>query len=153
MARPMASSRQPRSARNLAKKGMTTPPTSARKKLAAFRPARLRPETRVSGGRCTRTRRCSSITALVDIFSAPANAFPLGGAPTRASTRLTVCRRLGLAQVDQLDQRASLLLLVDNSHVVERVNTTEDHRWVVELDAAIGSDDEWPDPAVGDEPH
>ncbi len=42
---PMASSRQPRSARNLARKGMTTPPTSARKKFAAFSPTRLWSET------------------------------------------------------------------------------------------------------------
>src|SRR5438067_7933225 len=41
----MASSRQPRPARNFARNGRTTPVTSARKKLAAFRPTRLCTET------------------------------------------------------------------------------------------------------------
>src|SRR5437899_11899434 len=44
-AMPMVSLRQPRSARNLARNGITTPVTSARKKLAAFRPTRLDRET------------------------------------------------------------------------------------------------------------
>src|SRR4051812_15770577 len=50
MARPMASSRQPRPVKNLAKNGMTTPVTSARKKLAAFRPTRLGSETEIPEG-------------------------------------------------------------------------------------------------------